>query len=40
MKRILIKIYNDKSDVRDCIIKYKEDIIKNVTCLDGDDGKN
>jgi len=40
LKRILINIYNDKSDVRDSIIKYKEDIIKNVTCIDGDVGKN
>ena len=40
LKRILINIYNDKSDVRDSIIKYKEDIIKNVTCIDGDGGKN
>lgn len=40
LKRILINIYNDKSDVRDSIIKYKEDIIKNVTCIDEDDGKN
>jgi Dullard-like phosphatase family protein len=40
LKRILINIYNDKSDVRDSIFKYKEDIIKNVTCIDGDDGKN
>ena len=40
LKRILINIYNDKNDVRDSIIKYKEDIIKNVTCIDGDGGKN
>ena len=34
LKRILINIYNDKNDVRDSIIKYKEDIIQNVTCID------
>ena len=34
LKRILINIYKDKKDVRDSIIKYKEDIIKNVTGID------
>ena len=34
LKRILIKIYEEKKDVRDSIIKYKEDIIKNVTGID------
>ena len=34
LKRILINIYKEKKDVRDSIIKYKEDIIKNVTGID------
>ena len=39
LKRILINIYNEKTDVRDSIIKYKEDIIKNVTCIDENVGR-
>jgi len=34
LKRILINIYKENKDVRDSIIKYKEDIIKNVTGID------
>ena len=34
LQKILIKIYEDKNDVRDSIIKYKEEIIRNVSCLD------
>jgi len=34
LKRILVNIYKDKKDVRDSIMKYKEDIIKNVTGID------
>ena len=37
LKRILINIYKEKADVRDSIIKYKEDIIKNETLLDEND---
>ena len=34
LQKILIKIYEDKKDVRLSILKYKEDIIRNVSCLD------
>ena len=34
LQKILIKIYEDKNDVRLSILKYKEDIIRNVSCLD------
>ena len=34
LQKILIKIYEDKRDVRLSILKYKEDIIRNVSCLD------
>ena len=34
LQKILIKIYEDKSDVRLSILKYKEEIIRNVSCLD------
>ena len=33
LQKILIKIYKDKSDVRLSILKYKEEIIRNVSCL-------
>ena len=36
LKRILINIYKEKKDVRNSINKYKEDIIRNVTCIDKD----
>ena len=36
LKRILINIYKEKKDVRSSINKYKEDIMRNVTCLDKD----
>ena len=34
LQRILINIYYDKTDVRKSILKYREDILKNVTCID------
>ena len=34
LQKILIKIYEDKRDVRVSILKYKEEIIRNVSCLD------
>ena len=34
LQKILIKIYEDKDDVRLSILKYKEEIIRNVSCLD------
>ena len=34
LQKILIKIYEEKEDVRVAIIKYKEEIIRNVSCLD------
>ena len=34
LQKILIKIYEDKNDVRLSIEKYKEEIIRNVSCLD------
>ena len=34
LQKILIKIYEDKEDVRLSILKYKEEIIRNVSCLD------
>ena len=34
LQKILIKIYEDKNDVRLSILKYKEEIIRNVSCLD------
>ena len=34
LQKILIKIYEDKRDVRLSIMKYKEEIIRNVSCLD------
>ena len=34
LQKILIKIYEDKKDVRESILKYKEEIIRNVSCLD------
>ena len=34
LQKILIKIYEDKKDVRISILKYKEEIIRNVSCLD------
>ena len=34
LQKILIKIYEDKKDVRLSILKYKEEIIRNVSCLD------
>ena len=34
LQRILINIYYDKIDVRKSIMKYREDILKNVTCID------
>lgn len=34
LQRILINIYYDKIDVRKSLIKYREDILKNVTCID------
>ena len=37
LQRILINIFYDKTDVRKSIIKYSEDILKNVSCIDDDD---
>ena len=34
LQKILIKIYNEKNDVRKSIIKFKEEIIRKVSCLD------
>ena len=36
LQRILINIFYDKTDVRKSIIKYREDILKNVSCIDDD----
>ena len=36
LKKILIKIYNEKKDVRESIFKFREEIIKNVTCINED----
>ena len=36
LQRILINIFYDKIDVRKSIIKYREDILKNVSCIDDD----
>ena len=36
LQKILIKIYEEKNDVRKSIMKFKEEIIKNVSCLDLD----
>ena len=33
LQKILIKIYNEKGDVRKSIIKYKEEIFRRVSCL-------
>ena len=34
LQKILIKIYEENTDVRKSIKKFKDDIIKNVSCLD------
>ena len=34
LQKILIKIYEENNDVRKSIIKYKEEIIRKVSCLD------
>ena len=34
LQKILIKIYEEKKDVRISILKYQEEIIRNVSCLD------
>ena len=33
LQKILIKIYNEKNDVRKSIIKYKEEIFRKISCL-------
>ena len=34
LQKILIKIYEENNDVRKSIIKFKEEIIRKVSCLD------
>ena len=33
LERILINIYKEKADVRESLIKFREDIIKHITCI-------